>query len=189
MWVAIIVVSCIYLLGFIRFGVRAKRSRDGQTKVIVRAGIFRFDLTKRLQKSKKPKPEKIKKDKEPSGFKDPKTLLRMVKPVMRSLRKGLRIDRMNLKLILGGSEDPYSAAMMYGRLNMAWGVLRPLINQTFRVKKQNVEIGLNFEQDRTQWEGELYLTMSLGRSFAVLFAALGAMMRNPSSQKKSRKAV
>ncbi|MDR0325598.1 MAG: DUF2953 domain-containing protein [Oscillospiraceae bacterium] len=191
-----IILSALLLLGFTRFGIRAKRTADGKFRLILRAGFLRIDLVKYQQKAKrKKKPDKpVKKEKEAVETRE--TLSRDIlwrlfserAPILRSLRRGVRIDRMELNLTVAGGDDPCDAAILYWRLHMAWGILRPLIHENLRVKKQRVEIGLNFDIDKTRWEGEFAMTFSLGRSLAVLFAVMRAAMKQDTAN-HPRKAV
>ena len=175
MEILIIVISSLLLLGYTRFGVRAVRTSDGRYKVILRAGFLRINLTKRLLKEKE-KPKKAKKAKVKEK-RDWGLLLRMVKPALGALRAGVRVDKLILRVTVAGGDDPCDAALMYGRLWMAWGMLRPVITENLRVKKERVGIGLDFDRDKTHWEGELVLTISLGRSIGVLLATAMAMMK------------
>ncbi|MDR0293053.1 MAG: DUF2953 domain-containing protein [Oscillospiraceae bacterium] len=187
-----IILSVLLLLGFTRFGFRAARTADGGTRVILRAGPFRIDLLKRLQKAKREKarePEKKEKEAKPGRKISYGRLAGIAKSVLRSVRRGVRVDRLRLRMTVAGGNDPCDAALLYGRLHMAWGTLRPLLTGAFRVKRQRVEIALDFDLDRTRWEGELAVTISLGRSIAVLFAALGAAVRLPASGTNPGKAV
>jgi hypothetical protein len=169
------------LLGFARFGIRAARKTDGRIRLILRIGFLRINLWKRLGKEKE-KPKKPKKKRElPVASED---LPSISIPVLRSLRRGIRIDRLRLNLTVAGEEDPCAAAQLYGRLHMGWGILYPLLSENLRIKKPRVVLGLDFELDKTRWEGDIAVTISLGRIIAVLFAALGALARQ-----RKRKAV
>jgi hypothetical protein len=191
MLVAGIIISSLLLLGFTRFGIRAVRTDDGCFRVILRAGFVRIDLTKQFLKRQGKKikePEEPKKEKKPKEKKlTLKVLLRAVKPVLSSLRKGVRVDRIILRLNIAGGEDPCQAALLYGRLWAVWGMLRPILTENLRVRRERVEIGLDFDLSKTHWEGEIALTISLGRSLAVLLSAVGAIIKQP-TPKKPRKA-
>jgi hypothetical protein len=182
-----IIISSLLLLGFTRFGIRAVRTAGGRSRVILRAGFLRIDLLKQISKAKRKK-EARKREKKPKESKLPmNTLLRAAGPVLRSLRKGIRVDRFILSLTVAGGDDPCDAAMMYGRLCAAWGILRPVIAENLRVRKERVDIRLDFELEKTRWEGEIALTISLGRSLAVLLSGVLAAIKPIS--KKPRKAV
>jgi hypothetical protein len=172
------------MIGFTRFGLRAVRKPDGSFRLTLRAGPLRIDLIKWLNKAKRkevkiPEAPGKKPEEEPKApDKDRlKPLLAMIRPILASLRKALRVDRMMLKLIIAGEDDPCAAALSYGRLHIAWGLLRPLLKENLRIKKQRVEIGIDFKRDKTHWEGELAVTISAGRVLGVLLTALKAFLQ------------
>jgi len=174
-----IILLVLILLGFTRFGFCVSRAAGEKARLVLRAGPFRLDLLKLINrikaKPKKKKPEKEKKLMIPSI--PAKALPGAVTPVLRSLRKGIRIDRLTLRVTVAGEEDPCAAALTYGRLHMVWGFLRPMICENLRIKKQRVEFGLDFDNSKTQWEGDLTVTISLGRSIAVFCTILGVFIK------------
>ena len=178
-----IILSISLLLGFTRFGVRVRRAPDGRFRLILRAGFLRIDLMKwqerAKRKVKKDKPEKDKAQKEPkrTGKEMLEMLRGMAMPTFRSLRRGIRVDRMIFRFTVAGGNDPCNAAMLYGRLHIIWGVLRPVLNETLRIKKQRVELGLDFDLGKIGWDVDFAVSISLGRSLAVLLTALTAIMR------------
>jgi hypothetical protein len=192
MFITGVILLCLLSLGFVRFGIRAIRTPDGKTRLILRAGIFRFDLlkrlNKRLSKTKKPDKKRLKEEK-PSLTSAFKILPHIVMPALHSLRKGVRIDRLKCKLTVAGEEDPCTAAMLYGRLHMAWGILFPLLDQFIRIRKHRVEIKLDFDREETAWEGDFAVSISLGRSIAVMLIISKAYLSHRTPKNISRKAV
>jgi hypothetical protein len=143
----------------------------------LRAGPLRIDLLKLIDKAKKPKKEKPGKEKKPAIPQiSLKALPGAAKPLMNSLRKGIRVDRFILRLTLAGEDDPCSAALTYGKLHIVWGVLNPVMNEYMRVKKQRVDIGLDFDKSKTKWEGDIAVSISLGRSVLVSCVAFKALL-------------
>jgi hypothetical protein len=85
------------------------------------------------------------------------------------LRPRLCIKRLKLKLILGGG-DPCSLALQYGGAWAALGAVFPILDGGFTVKKHDISVDCDFsEGSRTTLDGELYLTIGLGRLLARLF--------------------
>jgi len=181
-----IIILSLLLLGFTRFGVRAARRADGSARVILRAGFIRVDLLKQIRRQKK-KSTAVKKDKK-ERKRMVEILLRTWRPILRSLRKGVRVDRLILNLALAGGDDPCAAAITYGRLWAVWGILRPALTENLRVRKERVDMRLDFELEKTVWDGEIALTISLGRSIAALLTVLYAAVK-PKKQSIPRKAV
>lgn len=95
--------------------------------------------------------------------------LKTVLDLFWALRPKLRIKRLVLKLVLGGS-DPCSLAMEYGGAWAAVGTLFPVLDGGFTVKKHDISIDCDFsEGSRTALDAELYITIGLGRLIGILF--------------------
>jgi hypothetical protein len=178
-----IILSAILLLGFTRLRLRAVRTADGKIRAFIRVGFLRFNLLKAQKKrkaEKKPmfRPETV------------EELRGKGKPLLRALMRAIRIDRMALRLALAGSDDPFGAALMYGKINIVWGILRPLMLENLWVKREHMEFGLDFNAEKTRWEGELAASISIGRIITVL----GVMIKAETNKKggtdqwKTRKA-
>ena len=174
-----IIFLSLTLLGFTRVGVRAERRPDGRSRVILRAGVLRFDLGKLLQKSRKTgKGRKAAKGR----ALNPMDYLGVLGPVLRALLRGVRVDKLLGNLTIAGADDPCDAALLFGRLHMVWGALRSVLLGCVRVKRERVRIAMDFELDKTRWDGEVCVTISLGRSFAVLLSAAWAVINNKTKE-------
>ncbi|MCL2003315.1 MAG: DUF2953 domain-containing protein [Oscillospiraceae bacterium] len=84
---------------------------------------------------------------------------------------------MRLRLAIAGEDDPCAAALLYGRLHTAWGILYPLLDETLRFKKRRIEFKLDFDSAKTVWEGDFSVTISIGRLIGVFLTAAGAYMK------------
>jgi hypothetical protein len=178
----VVILACLLMLGFVRFGIRAAGTAGGKFKLRLRAGFLRFDVMKLIEKYED-KHEKSKRKKAGKTKKRPlpaaaiKALPGAASPVLRTLRKGLRVDRLCLKLTLTGQNDPCAAALMYGRLHMVCGIVMPLIEENFRVRKRRVEIGLSFEEDKTLWEADMAVSISAARLTAVMLVFVSSLIK------------
>jgi hypothetical protein len=180
--ILIIIISSLILLGFTRFGVRAVRTADGRFRLILRAGFLRFNLLKLLEKKDtkdvlEPLVGVLKKKQKKEKLFTAETALRAARPVIRSLLKGIRVDKLILRLDIAGSDDPFDAALLHGGVWAAWGMVRPVITRNLRVKKERVDIKLDFKLEKTNWEADVAFTISLGRSLAVAFSAARAILK------------
>ncbi len=181
-----IILAALLLIGFTRVGVRASRTPDGKMRLILRVGILRINLLKKLQKAKdKPKkPAKPKKEAKPKEEKPVKRFsiqdisfyFEHGKKVLSTLRRSVRIDRLILRVTFGGS-DPCDDALFYARSEMALGVLRPAVTGTLRVKKQDLVVALDFDIEKIQWSGDFAVTVSIGRIFLISFSLLKFMLK------------
>lgn len=81
-------------------------------------------------------------------------------------RRKLRVDRLELKLILA-ADDPCDLAVNYGRAWAAVGNLFPLLERAFVIKKRDVEVECDFTSDETRVTARLDLTITLGRILSL----------------------
>lgn len=86
-------------------------------------------------------------------------------------RRKLRVDNLQLKLIMAGG-DPYNLAMNYGKAWAAVGNLLPKLEQWFVIKKRDIEVECDFVETKTTVIAHLDLTITLGRLLAAVFKFL-----------------
>ena len=91
-------------------------------------------------------------------------------PLKRALnrtRRGLRIEPLDLIVTLGGSEDPASAAQVYGELNAAVWSAMPILERLLVIPSPHIRIGIDFMEPKTKLEGEVGVTARIGTLLAV----------------------
>lgn len=159
----LIAAAVIVLLACISIGVRIRYDTDGLT-VSLLAGMLRFKVFPRSKQAKKGKkapgsPEKpAKAKKEKNGEEEKKAsggsitdfipLVKTAVDFLNAFRRKIRIDRLQLNLVLGGG-DPADLAMNYGRGWSVLGSLVPLLEQVFVIKKRDLEVQCDFTAERT----------------------------------------
>ena len=171
--VLLVVLLIFWLISLIRVGGRV---RYGE------AGLFAFALAGPLniqllpakpkeekpKKKKKPKKEKKPKEKKPKPEGQPGTLSRVMQllPVIGqacgALKRKICIDDLKLDLIWGGS-DPAAIALGYGQANAALGMLWPLFDNNFKVKRHSFRIGMDYGRTQPAVELEAALTFTVGQ--------------------------
>ena len=179
--VLLIILLIFWLVSLIRVG---SRLRYGE------AGLFAFALAGPLKiqlfpakpkeekpKKKKPKKKKPKKEKKPKEQKPkpegrPGTLSRLMQllPVVGqacgALKRKIRIDDLKLDLIWGGS-DPAAIALGYGQANAALGMLWPIFDNNFKVKRHSFQIGMDYGRTQPAVELEAAVTFTIGQILAL----------------------
>lgn len=97
-------------------------------------------------------------------------LLRTGLDFLGDLRRKLRVNRLVLRLTLGG-DDPADLAVNYGRAWAALGNLMPRLERAFVIKKRDVEVQCDFLSENTAIVFAMDLTITLGRllSLAVVY--------------------
>lgn len=169
-----IVLIILWLISLIRIGGRVRYGAEGLF-VWVLVGPLKLQL---LPARPKKKPKKEKKKKEPSAAaeqhkKEPKkgqpgTLSRLLQllPVVGqasgALKRKIRIDDIELQLIWGG-RDPAAIALGYGQANAALGMIWPILDHNFKVKRHSFQIGMDYGRAQPGVELTAALTLTVGQ--------------------------
>lgn len=183
MLVAGIIAVVIIAAGFIRLGFSFRYTPE-KTRLILKIGWFRLGVlpqkkqkekTKKKAEKEKPK-KKQKKEKGFSkyfeGFKDIVPLWNSVKGLMRKTARGVRIDRLEANVLLGGRDDPAKTAVHYGYLMGAIGMILPVMDEKLRIKRFNIRIEPDFEREEFSGIFRLDASISIGRGMGLGFYLL-----------------
>lgn len=183
----VIALAVIFLLAILPLGVSVKYDAAGALVRLI-AGPIRITLFPMKKKEKKEKPESNKKqakqanlskakpaeekpkEEKPSGgpITDFLPLVRVALDFLDDFRRKLRVDVLELKVILAG-DDPCDLATNYGRAWTALGNLWPRLEEFLVIKKRNVEVECDFLAAKTTVYARLDLTITLGRLLAMVF--------------------
>ena len=174
--VLLIVLLVLWLISLIRVGGRVRYGQEGLYAAAL-LGPFKLQLLPAKPKKKK-KPEKEKKKKEPPPQEEkhkkepmdgqPGTLSRLMKllPVAAqacgALKRKICINELNLELIWGGS-DPAAIALGYGQANAVLGMLWPIFDHNFRVKRHSFQIGMDYGRTQPVVEIQAAVTLTVGQ--------------------------
>ena len=177
----LIAAGVLVFIAILPVGVSALYNEDGPlvNLLIGPVKILLFPGKKKESKEKKEKPKKAKKsEKETSGSKkktkkkggsieDFLPLVDKVLDFLDAFRRKLRVDHLEMKLVLGGG-DPCDMAVNYGKAWAALGNLMPLLNRAFVIKKRDLEVECDFLADTTVITARLDLTITVGRVLSLL---------------------
>ena len=181
-WMILIaVLSALFLLSLIRLGGRAKFGPGG-FEVYVMAGPVRIRLLPARPKDGEKKRKKPKKDQgeKPAAEKGhekegkPGTVGRILKllPAVAeaagALKRRIRIDHLNLTVIWG-AEDAASAALGYGKANALLGMVWPLLDNNFKVRKCDCRVDVDYGRTVPEFRADAAITITVRQliSFAV----------------------
>ena len=181
----LIALGILVLLAITPVGVHARYNSDG---ILLRAivGPEKITLLPRKKKEKKrestEKPVKPKKEKVPKQKKKPDKpadnqekggsvtdflpLLQLVFDFLGEFRRKLRVNRLELKLVLAGG-DPCNLAVNYGKAWAAVGNLMPQLERFFVISKRDVEVECDFTAGQTLIIARLDLTITIGRLLSM----------------------
>ncbi len=186
----LIALAVIVLLAVLPLGVSVQYDADGAVIRLI-AGLIKikvFPAKSKEKKEKKPPKNKAAKEAKAAKAAEKKALkkqqakdkpaggnvldflplVRIVLDLLSDFRWKLRINRLDLKLIMAGG-DPCDLATNYGRAWMALGNLWPVLESHMVIKKRNVEIECDFASDKTLVNARIDLTITLGRILHVVF--------------------
>ena len=191
----LITLGVLILLAVLPLGVLVRYNEDGpQVKII--AGPVRLQVVPGKKKEEqKPKPKK-KKDKTVKAEKKPNSaapqgdtkkkgghlgdfmpLVQLALEFFGTFTRKLRINRLDLNLVLAGS-DPCDLAINYGKAWTALGNLWPRLEEIFVIRKRNVQVQCDFEAEATHITACLDITITLGRLLhLVLSYGIRALMQ------------
>ena len=183
----LITAGVLILLAILPLGVSVQYDSQGP-RIYAAIGPVRFKVYPGKKKEKKPeteKKEKPVKNEKSSGTKntaekkggsltDFLPLVRLVLDFLVTFRKKLRVNWLELKLILAGG-DPADLAQNYGKAWAALGNLMPQLERFFVIKKRNLEVECDFVGRETVIIARLDITITLGRllSLAAVYGFRG----------------
>ena len=93
-------------------------------------------------------------------------LLKVALDLLNDFRRKLRVDRMDVKLVMAGG-DPCDLAINYGRAWTAIGNLLPRLENVLVIKKRDIGVECDFTASQTTIYARLDLTITLGRILAI----------------------
>lgn len=184
----IITLAILVLLAILPLGAVVRFNSEGISLKVI-AGPIRIPLLPGKKKDpeeavqkKEKKPVKNKnksksadskqKDEKPKEKGGPITdflpLVKTALDLLNSFRKKLRINHLELKLIMAG-DDPCDLAINYGKANAAMGNLLPLLEKVFVIKKRDIEVECDFESSQTLIIARADITITLGWLLGILF--------------------
>ncbi len=208
----LITLGILILLAVLPLGVSVFYDSEGPLVKVI-AGPLRirvFPLPKKEKKEKKkkePTPQQQQKTKEEGDFpKPPKPPKPAPKPkekkggsltdflpfvklglnFLGDFRRKLRLDNLELKLILASS-DPCDLAVNYGKTWAAAANLLAAMERWFVIKKRNVEVECDFTASETLVTARLDISITLGRLLSLIAVYGVRTVREFMNFKKKRK--
>lgn len=142
---------------------KEKKPKEKKTKEQPKAE--EENLPKPPQPPKEEKPREEKKEKGGS-LTDFLPLVKVALDFLGDFRRKLRLNVLDLKLILGGG-DPCDLAVNYGKAWAAVGNLMPHLERLFVIKKRDVEVECDFTASETLVIAHVDVTITLGRLLAL----------------------
>lgn len=186
----LITLGILVLLAVLPLGVRVRYDEDG-VRLDVKAGLLKILILpakkKPAGKAEKKKPVKEtkaasstppatgsksaakpeEKPKKGGSVLDFLPLVRVALNLLNDFRRKLRVERLELKIILAGG-DPAKLAINYGRTWAAVGNLMPQLERILVIKKRDINIECDFTAPETLITARVDVTITLGRLLGLL---------------------
>ncbi len=200
--ILVVILLIISLIMILRVGVTVKYI-EGEFTLKVIAGPVKLTLFPAPEK--KPKPKEPKKEKKPKEKKKPaeekpesekpkqsipELIDRFVPPVLEALgrfKSKLLINNLTFYYSIAGINDPYSAALNYGRISAAMASLIPLLENTLNIRKRSIGVNISFETDENKIYVDVTLTIAIWQIIYVALAVLPALVPGSKNNKSDGK--
>ena len=176
-WILGILLLVVLLLCLTRVGVLIRFGEE--LTVSARFGFLKFQV---LPEKKKPpkdekKPEEAQKkqtqkqEKPKKAFPKPtlsdirdawKALWPPLKKALRRTRRGIRIDPLDVSVILGGQAEPADAAQLYGELHGVVWTGMPVLEQLLVIPRPHIHLDVDFTAEETKILGSVGFSARIG---------------------------
>ena len=183
----LVTLGILVLLAVLPLGIHIRYDEDGVLGKLIAGPIkillFPKPKKEKGEQKKKPKKEKKKPKKkkapasgtaaqEPAKKKggsvaDFLPLVDVALGLLNDLRRKLRVDCLELKVVMAGG-DPCDLAVNYGKAWAALGNLQPLLERVLVIKKRDIDIECDFVAPSTLITARVDITITLGRILALV---------------------
>ena len=176
LWILGILAALLLLLCLTRAGVLVKLG--GELSVTVCFGCLKFQVLPAKKKppkhekepkeerEEKPRPDKSKRAFPKPTFSDIRDTARVLwPPLKRALyrtSRGVRIDPMDVSVILGGQTEPADAAQLYGELHGFVWTGMPILERLLVIPKPHIHLDVDFIREETRLQGTVGLSARIG---------------------------
>lgn len=172
------VVLAVFVICLVRIGGLVDYSESGLS-VVFQVGPLRFPVIPAAEKNRSKKKQADNGQKKPEKNKRNvgetvqmvKRYLPLIGDAAGRLKRKICINHIFLHLIWG-SMDPADAALGYGAANALLGLLWPAIEHNFNIKKQEINVDLDYTLASPVISVKAQLTMTFGQLLALI-AGLG----------------
>ena len=176
----------LIIIGFINLKFRLKYCKKEGFNVILRVVFFRFflyssirgkekkglqkkeGLKKEKEKKEKKKEDKKKKKKQKKSLEEilaiVKILLKPIPRFLKFLNRGFKITNVRFKVKIA-SDDAKNTALMYANFSKFFYITLGIISSYCRVIKKDIDIKMNFLEEKPDANFNIDFKISIGRIF------------------------
>ena len=203
----LLVLACLALLAAAKVGVHVSYL-EKKLRLDLLISSFRLTLLggepkkPKRQKKRRTSEEKTQKPKKQSAAKTPKEGKPNLKPWLQAVQTYWRellelvgrvltsptLDVLKLQILVGG-KDAEACAMTYGRICAVVGSVLPVVENTFGIRKRQIDVRCCFDRENLDISAEAAITIRIYEIFALAFAMLGLGLKLLLAAKNNKKAV
>ena len=107
------------------------------------------------------------------AFSDIKDAFLTLKPALiralRRTRRGIRIDPLDVSVILGGREDPAGTAEMYGYASAGIWTIMPVLEQLLVIPAPHIHLDMDFDAEKIRLVGTVGVRIRIGALLLIVF--------------------
>jgi hypothetical protein len=192
MIVLAVIIAVLLLICFVRLGAVVEYGEEGITAV-ASVGPLRIRL---LPRGVKRKTEKKKKGKEQAAgaavkagrLESLKNQLPSLNRALARLKRRLLINELTIHY-MAAVTDPAQTALYFGGASAGYGIILPLLENNFRIKKRDLRAAVNFEATEPYIFIRAKLTLAVWEAIYVGFGLVKNILKSESMRAKLRKAV
>ncbi|MGN8897395.1 DUF2953 domain-containing protein [Flavonifractor sp. HCP28S3_F3] len=159
----------LVLISLIRIGIQVIYVPSGLT-LRLKLGPVRMTLLPRKEKKQSKKKKEPKTAAAEEGKRDVLGQIRRGLPLIAEaagrLKRKVRLDRIYLNVTAAAS-DPASAALAFGGVNAAVGMIWPLVEQNFNVRDRRIRTRVDFEATRPTASLDAAATLTIGQTVVL----------------------
>lgn len=174
--VVLIVIIALFFLLTLKVGVRAAYD-SVELDFKLQIGVFRFSFREKTADTKKSKSENTSVKKQGKRNKRKQLIYALLErrteiiALVGRVLTSPSIDLLDVNIEVGHA-DPVECAVRYGQICAAVGAFVPVIENTFVIKKRDVNVNCNFEKEKISVQGKAVLTLRVYEIFALAAAVL-----------------
>ena len=189
-----IVLVVLLLICLVRIGVVAVYSEDGFTVDAYIAPVRIQVLptqgkTKGKKKDKKKKKAKTADTAVKAGrLESLKNQLPSLNKALSRLKRKLRVNELTIYYMAAGL-DPAATALYFGAASAGYGIILPLLENNFNIKKRDLRAAVNFEATEPYIYVKAKLSLAVWEVFYVGFGLVKNLVMSENMRAKFRKAV
>lgn len=172
--------------------VRVEIAFGQELRLTAQIGPKKLLLLPKPEKKEKPGKKKAKKPEQPAAagkkekkkfpftFRDVRSALPVVfealKKALGKIRRRMRVDPLDVSVIIGGS-DPAKVAQMYGWAGTAVWSMMPQLEQLIHIPAPHIHLGVDYDSDRVRSEGRVGVRCRVGDLVVIVLTLAVPVLR------------